>query len=128
MLFMIQRIQSLYLFFAFVFAMFFVFFSEFSPLKEHLSSIPAFMSILSAILSVSIIFLYKNRKKQLLLLWLAIGFSISAMVCAVVFDSGKPFYQDYPFYLSVASFLTLLLARRGILKDEELIQSSNRLR
>ena len=87
-------------------------------------------SILLTLLSIA---LYKNRKIQLLICWIAIiCMLISAILIYLKIDPDKIVSVDRhvgigSFALSVALILTLF-ARRNIRKDEDLVRSADRLR
>ena len=86
------------------------------------------LAILVAVLAFSTIFLFKNRKAQLLL----IGFNYFVLIATVVvyvFNDGvAEFFKDWTFYLLITSFIALFLARKGVKADEDLIRSADRLR
>ncbi len=92
------------------------------------------LSMLSALISLVSIFIYKKRILQMrlstlnsLLLLALIGVLsyIAYEHCAtLVYDFGFTFYLSFP----LVSFIAQLLARRGVVKDETLIRVSQRLR
>ncbi len=98
---------------------------------------PGGMSLLfAAVFSVYAIFLYKNRPRQMRL---AGGMSILTILFAALFALlGYYYAQKLPegseahlalgSAFPLAAIPLLLLAYRAIKKDEELVQSSNRLR
>jgi hypothetical protein len=92
--------------------------------------------ILSLILTLTAIFLYKNRKTQLLLVNVAfllhivlIGLIFLYYVghFEVAFKVAQPSYQA-GIFLPIVSLLLLILASRAIRKDEALVKSADRLR
>ena len=137
--FMIQRIQTVYLFFAAVAAIAFLFIPfgtiEFAGsttlLKGNMN--PVFDIIVGVIITLSIvaIFLYKNRKTQALIVLLnmliAIGF--------IGFEAyGAYTHQKDNFHFSIGFILPLFvlifnfLAYKGIKSDDKLVKSMDRLR
>lgn len=155
---MIQRIQTLYLFFAAVAAtlMFifplanfygdsnFVLYSYqiifFDP-TPTLQLSPYFLMPLMAnivfivLLSLATIWNFKNRKRQLLLTKITMGLTL--VLFAVYFfgyagvlekNTGNPPEYQFASFMPALVFLFLLLANRSILKDEKLIKSMDRLR
>jgi hypothetical protein len=141
---MIQRIQSVWLALAAIcgFAM--------AKVPLFAATLPdgtvrhflATESLLSFALAVGIatlatvtIFLFKNRKTQLQLVWL--GILLSAVVIGLQVYSVEGFktstnmtqgtYQ-WGGLLPIAMLIFLILAARGIRKDEKLIKSLDRLR
>lgn len=153
---MIQRIQSLYLvlssvctFLCFVFS-----FAQFDGglhfkkvfdingfylTANNLVNLPykIFISFL-AVLSVLNIFLYKNRKLQIIinrinfLLHAGLTILIYGSVQAILKDTSMPpdinVKYGIGFFLPVAAIAFLILANRAIKRDEELIKSIDRLR
>jgi uncharacterized membrane-anchored protein len=141
---MIQRIQSLWLFLAALCAVLTYKFSFYSGnqtgadnkvgFKELTASSNFILLITTAILvagCVFIIFLYKNRKQQL---WLTIGAAILSVINIIIYyGQTRKFIPDQSnFDLSaIVSFIIpvfLILAARGIWKDEKLVKSLDRLR
>lgn len=129
---MIQRIQTIYLAIAALFAGMFSFFSEFAIISlnsrgvQELSS--SGLAIISGILAFTTIFFFKNRRIQLT--WIGLN-SIILLITSILFVLSvgiSEFYKDWTFYLLIASFGALFLARKGIISDEELIRSADRLR
>ena len=129
---MIQRIQTIYLTIAALFAGMFGFFSEFVIISlnsrgvQELSS--SGLAIISGILAFTTIFFFKNRRIQLTLIGLNSFILIITSILFVLSDGISEFYKDWPFYLLIGSFVALFLARKGVKADEELIRSADRLR
>ncbi|HXB32289.1 MAG TPA: DUF4293 domain-containing protein [Puia sp.] len=77
------------------------------------------------------IFNYKNRKRQF---WVALGLIILSLLNIVVywFHSGKPDFVEGGFSLTAIIALAipvfLIMAARGIRKDDKLVKSADRLR
>jgi K+ transporter len=139
---MIQRIQTLFLLIASLCAAFtykFSFYSGNKPDKDNkqvfetlIASSNFILMITTAILvalCLYIIFLYKNRKQQL---WLTVGAAGLALINLVIyFTETKKFASgDYSLtaVLSFAVPVLLVLAARGIWKDDKLVKSVDRLR
>lgn len=88
----------------------------------------------STVLSVFNIFGYNNRKKQsrqclltsvLLLLWIALYAALGSILCPEGFNF-KPNYVAAA--MPLLAFAMQLIARRGIIADEKLIRSVDRIR
>ena len=87
------------------------------------------LTVLSAALAVVTIFLYRNRKLQLRLTYL--GLFITAVLLTLYFIETSHFNKGVISLWAVFYFAILvcfILAARGILKDEKLIKSLDRLR
>jgi len=155
---MIQRIQSLYLFIAFVAAILLFFFPfatfladsstfyEFSltGLKYHTPEgvttklFPVFMLSLNIILTALIgfsIFLFKNRVTQMRVV--AVSFLLNAILIGIIFyfsdKYGKeldftPNYKNLGTLMPVLMLIMLLLANKAIKKDEIKMRKSRRVR
>jgi len=87
------------------------------------------LSILAGALALATIFLFSNRKLQLKLCYLGIFLSAVLLTMYFVeianFNSGAIALWSV-FYFAILAFF--ILAVRGILKDEKLIKSMDRLR
>lgn len=140
---MIQRIQSLWLLIASI-----AFFttlklpfytgnqlmnntSVYAELNGMYNFLITVLSIALAVVSFLVIFLFKNRKLQLKLTVLLLLGAILQLV--LIFYSVKKFIPEQGSYSISAVFyfiapITLVLALRGIYKDEQLIKSVDRLR
>lgn len=143
---MIQRIQSLYLSIHFILSallFFFPFqtnivnFSEIKNLQLTFVDSENFYLLLAAILNLiilidtaTIIFLYKNRKLQMLLCHYLTAMNIvllGLMYYGANKLEGLPTYK-LPFIIPVLNIVLSQLARYFIHKDEELVRSANRIR
>lgn len=75
------------------------------------------------------IFLYKNRKKQMLL---CIGLTIIAIVNLVLYYLQSKLFIDGAYAITAVIVICIpiltLLAARGIYKDEQLVKSLDRIR
>lgn len=138
---MLQRIQSVWLLLAAAFDAItfrFPFFSgdwkkDAGPLVVDLNAQTTIwitiLSVLTGLLAFVTIFLFGNRKLQLKLTYL--GIFLTAVLLTVYFLEMQQFFSGNIalwaiFYFAIlASFI---LAARGILKDEKLIRSMDRLR
>lgn len=91
-----------------------------------------------ALLLVSAIFSFKNRKRQISFSWLALVLNISsaawmatmsisdAKECTQCENSGAT--PAIGFYLFASAFIFILLGNLGVRKDKKLVDSLNRLR
>jgi hypothetical protein len=141
---MIQRIQTVWLFLAALCAIFTYRFSFYSgnklgvdnkPLFDKLTASSHFILLISTAILIAgclfIIFLYKNRKGQL---WLTIGaIALSVINLIIYFGQTNKFLSNESSYDLTAIFaliipIFLILAARGIWKDEKLVKSLDRLR
>lgn len=129
---MIQRIQTVYLVIAAIFAGIFAFYNEYAwTLWSKLGALQVAGSILAlvvAFIAVVTIFLFKNRKFQTTLIGLNYFVLLVALVVYVWNDSVTEFFKDWTFYCLLMSFIALFMARKGVKADEELIRSADRLR
>jgi presenilin-like A22 family membrane protease len=145
---MIQRIQSIWLLLASIFALLTLKFSFFAyavpkPLNQivgetSLAKFTAFGSNLILIISVAVsaasfvvIFLYKDRKRQLLVTSVI---AVVAIINIILYFIQMKTFKEGQYNISITSAITflipvfLLLAARGIWKDEQLVKSADRLR
>jgi len=136
---MLQRIQSVYLFIAVIIsaALIFVF-----PLwenservavfaQDYLSVFVAFLG--SALLSLVSIFMFKNRKLQLVLGRLNILLNFFLLGVFVYWSLSLPGEIDISekgigMFLPIISIVFIVLANKAIKKDEDLVKSVDRLR
>lgn len=147
---MIQRIQSIFLLLAALsafglFALPFASTDSAAPNSDYftdaLFTIQDSIGLLAlfggaGLLAIASIFLYKNRKTQLLAVRFSIIFNIIGLILALIL-----FYNDSDaiadevgvndelgLYLPIAFIIFALLAQRYIGKDEKLVRSMDRLR
>jgi hypothetical protein len=129
---MIQRIQTVYLAMAAIFAGIFAFYNEYAwTLWSKLGALQVAGSILAlvvAFIAVVTIFLFNNRKIQTTLIGLNYLVLLAALVVYVWNDSVTEFFKDWTFYCLLMSFVALFMAKKGVKADEELIRSADRLR
>jgi len=132
---MIQRIQSVYLFFVFCLMATLVFI----PL---LSSSPFFRGFnvglfsATAVIAIVTVFLYKNRRLQIGLCYSMLAIQVLAYALFFIFDwksqSLAAFCQYIRFSVSfifpLIACILLCLAIKRIKKDEKLVRSLDRLR
>jgi Domain of unknown function (DUF4293) len=148
-IFMIQRVQSLFLLSAAIISVLLLYLPVFELLPQTIEvtkiaasrpftlSINALLSILNGaigILSLVGIFLYKNRNIQLRMCNLSL--LLTCVLIGLLFfladtmSSGmdQKIHYMYGSYLPLIQVLMIFLAGRFIKKDEELVRSANRLR
>jgi peptidoglycan/LPS O-acetylase OafA/YrhL len=129
---MIQRIQTVYLAMAAIFAGIFAFYNEYAwTLWSKLGALQVAGSILAlvvALIALVTIFLFNNRKIQTTLIGLNYLVLLAALVVYVWNDSVTEFFKDWTFYCLLMSFVALFMAKKGVKADEELIRSADRLR
>jgi Domain of unknown function (DUF4293) len=141
---MIQRIQTLWLSLAAIVSLLTLKFSFYAGNVAD-TSVPAgkkwmeltgvnnflilVLTVAITVISLIVIFLYKNRMLQLRLTILTIV--ISLLNLYLYFNETKKFAEGNILLTSVLSFIIpifLVLAARGIYRDEKLIKSADRLR
>ena len=138
---MIQRIQSIYLFLSVVAVGLLYFFTLWVSSNLNLTPIgvanSGFLMGLWLVMLVTqtiSIFLYKNRKRQLMLvrgnIAINVVFIVAVLALAGMQESLSNFPHDHrpELVLPFISIIFLMLANKNIKKDDELIRSMNRLR
>jgi hypothetical protein len=144
---MIQRIQSLYLLLSGIISMtlFFIPLYAFETVDTgpvtgnaqhgYVTAVPAYFigNFLAGILSLVILFLYKNRKLQVILCNL--DMFVVCLFIGIIFyfaDHSKPpgslVHYEAGTYFPLIQLVLLFLSIRAIKKDEELVRSADRLR
>ena len=130
---MLQRIQSLFFFFSAICSVTIVYAfpvlqdeSTSYLLKEHLTYARLFV-FLSAALSVFAIFQFKNRKRQQLIAYVA-RLMITIAFLLIVFLQREERDFGIGLFLFFIPYLTLFLAGYFVKKDEDLVQSADRIR
>lgn len=136
---MLQRIQTIYLFLAVLSSGLLIFIFE---LWKNSAGEPVFaqentpvflLFLISALLSLVSIFLFKNRKLQfvlgrinIILNFILLGLFVywSLMVSGEIDISEK----GIGMFIPVVSIVLLVLANKAIKKDEDLVKSVDRLR
>ena len=125
---MIQRIQTVYLFLS-SFLSFFIYRYTFELLKSTIISKTHFF-LISSIILFFIIFFYKKRGFQSLVCLLLIILNLVVFLF-VTYNLLNKIHLDFvytiPILIIVKQFF-IFLARRSIIRDEELIRSIDRLR
>jgi hypothetical protein len=94
------------------------------------------LASISTVLSVVILFLYKNRMLQLRLVAFNILFNILLVILIFLFYTNKiqeythiePSYRQAGIFFPLISLLFLVLANRSIRKDESKVRAADRLR
>ena len=133
---MIQRVQSLFLFFAAISSLVILFYApvfinesnteEFLLLKDV--QFPTLVLSLSILLSIYSIFLYKNRLLQLKIVSFAkLAVSLSFLLL-VLLPVKEGFVMYYGQFFLLVPFLVLFLSTYFIKKDEKLVRSADRIR
>ncbi|WP_010134807.1 DUF4293 domain-containing protein [Ochrovirga pacifica] len=144
---MIQRIQTLYLFIAFLFVgvlPFFVPFFElnlgeplnlphtFSNTSTIIKSL-GFVHVASAILCLIAVFSYKNRQNQFVINRVNILFNFYILGVLIYLSMNLPgetaiSEKGIGMYFSIPAIVLLVMANKAIKKDEDLVKSVDRLR
>lgn len=134
---MIQRIQSIYLLLAALFSGAVAFFVPFFVSGDKvlpLLHFPVFTAafVLSALISLFSIFRYKNRQQQVVAgrLNIIINFVIFGFLIYYWYQkfSLAPENMQLGIFIPVIVVILISLANRGIMKDELLVRSMDRLR
>jgi hypothetical protein len=129
---MIQRIQSLYLLLAVLLSSGLLYVSH---LTEYAMSLESFFSVnygfyLIPFLTLITLLFFKKRKIQGVLILLIILFTFFPIVLYVqeIYNGvqASVLYATVSIYL--LNIIFLLLARKGIIKDEKLVRSIDRIR
>jgi len=121
---MIQRIQTVYLFFAFCLM------AALVLLPFSSSLIILIDSGVAALLSIINIFLYKKRKLQRKICYIILLLLVLAYIIYFSFEYQNFSFSEirYTFIFPFIAVVFIYLAIRGINKDEKLIRSLDRLR
>ena len=130
---MIQRIQSLFFFFSAICLITIVYTFPILQdkgisylLSEHFPIVRLIIFFSSA-LSIFAIFQFKNRTRQKFISTIA-RFLITIALLLIVFIYRENMAIDIGLLLLIIPFTSLILANMFIKKDEELIQSADRIR
>lgn len=131
---MIQRIQSLCLFFSGISSLVIIYSAPIFEMDGIFLTLNtedyqyAKISLLgSAIISIYTIFQFKNRKKQSILTKLA-RLLILTCIVLIFLKIEENMNVAFGFYFLLIPFLTLLMAGYFIRKDEKLVKSADRIR
>ncbi|MAO71739.1 MAG: hypothetical protein CMD02_04420 [Flavobacteriales bacterium] len=130
---MIQRVQSLFLFFSSILSLVILFYAPvfINPegdivLIKNLQ-FPALFLLLSILLTIYSIFQFKNRLKQLKIVSFA-RVSITVSFFLLIFNRDDLFEIYYGGVLLIIPYIILLLSAYFIKKDEKLVRSADRIR
>ena len=133
---MIQRIQSLYIFIFIINKCYLLYKSSIDTNSFHLYiegyDLFSLLLILLIIFSTVTLFRFKNRKIQIKLMYFLI--IIQVIVLTLIFflaykiNISTSLSQNYDTFHYLFGLLLLLLSLRGIKKDQNLIDSMDRLR
>lgn len=134
--YMIQRIQSLYILLYIVIKCFLLYMSLSYKSLFHffINKVDIFSSVLILLIIFSIVTLlsFKKRKTQIklvnFLITLQLLFMISISIFTYMEVDSLNFLQNYQTILCIIGLLLLLLCLRGIKKDQNLIDSIDRIR
>ena len=134
--YMIQRIQSLYILLYIVIKCFLLYMSLSYKSLFHffINKVDIFSSVLILLIIFSIVTLlsFKKRKTQIklvnFLITLQLLFMISISIFTYMEVDSLNFLQNYQTILCIVGLLLLLLCLRGIKKDQNLIESIDRIR
>ena len=129
---MLQRVQSVFLFFSSMITLIMIFFVPIFEIDSKVMFAIDFLwakvfLFISAFLSLISINLYKDRKKQILLC----SFSRTQITIALIlllFMYKKELNVKIELLLFAIPYLLLILSSYFIKKDEKLVKSSNRIR
>jgi hypothetical protein len=129
---MLQRIQSLFMFLAFVLTAYYAYLGYLGQIVPDCMKYTVFGSLAALIIIINI-FMYKNRKLQVKLNYLAI-FVLIILLGLSIYQNGflsgeKQFSEkDIKLLVPVISIVFLLIANRYIKRDERLVKSVDRIR
>ena len=134
--YMIQRIQSLYILLYIVIKCFLLYMSLSYKSLFHffINKVDIFSSVLILLIIFSIVTLlsFKKRKTQIKLMYFLITLQLLFMISISIFTymevDSLNFLQNYQTILCIVGLLLLLLCLRGIKKDQNLIDSIDRIR
>lgn len=128
---MIQRVQSIYLFFAFIAVLGITFYVPVLNYEDDflmIYDIPFALvtAVICCLLTIFSVFQFKNRKRQLFINQ-ASKLMLSATFFIVFFMRGN--YHPYNgLFLFLLPYVLLILANVFIKKDEKLVNSADRIR
>ena len=130
---MIQRVQSLFLFFSGIISIVILFYAPVFVTSEGelvlIKSLqyPALFLLLSVLLSFYSIFQFKNRLKQLKIVSFS-RLSITVSFFMLIFKRDDLYQIYYGGILLIIPYVILLLSAYFIKKDEKLVRSADRIR
>ena len=131
---MIQRVQSLFLFFAALLNMIIHYYVPiFINSEETISMIdlqnyfPSLLLYTSTLLALFAIFQFKNRLRQLMIVNLSrLSIAISFFILIIFKEEENQLY--YGSFLLILPYIILLISSYFIKKDEKLVRSADRIR
>lgn len=97
-------------------------------------AIPMFFLVMNVFHVIAVIFMYRNRKAQalncyVLLLMVAVEMAACGfLIKQTCIGEGQTFHAGTAVTLPVVAMIFILLARQGIMADERLIKSIDRIR
>ncbi len=97
-------------------------------------AIPLFLLTLNAFYSLAIIFMYKNRKTQALHCYIQLlSILVEIIACGALImqtsvGEGHTFHAASALSLPIVAMIFILLAHHGIMADERLVRSIDRIR
>ena len=120
---MIQRKQTIFLLLAFIAFVVCAF------CDQTFVSLCGWVSGLS-LLTLGDVFLYKNRKRQSLLCVVLMALAVVYYIALAVFNNqqGGMLQLTWPMALPAVAVIFLFLAYKGIMHDEKLVRSLDRIR
>jgi len=132
---MIQRIQTVYLFFVFCLMAILAFIPFYtSSSSSFITDFSTGYFAAAALLAIITVFLYKKRNLQIKICYVLLLIQVFAYVLFFIFDRQNllhaEFFQHlrYTILFPFISIIFIYLAIRGIRKDEKLVRSLDRLR
>ena len=134
--YMIQRIQSLYLFFYLIIKSFLLYLYSKDENLFHffINELDLFFLVLILLIVTSTVtlFSFKKRKIQIKLIYFLITIQLIILILILnmvfVIDNSINFLLNYRNCLYLFGLILLLLSLRGIKKDQNLIDSIDRIR
>ena len=132
---MIQRVQSLFLFFAVLLNTVILFYApifinsekNLTIMKDLQNRFPSLLLLISTLLVLFAIFQFKNRLRQLMIVNLSrLSIAISFFLLIIFKEEGNQLY--YGSFLLILPYIILLLSAYFIKKDEKLVKSADRIR
>ena len=130
---MIQRIQSLFLAFAAITSLIIIHYfpvlqkgDEFLMMNNNFQYARVCL-YLSSFITIYTIFLYKNRRRQIILSSFA-RLLITGCLVLLLLEINNNMSISYGLFLLLIPYLSLFLAGRFIQKDEKLVRSADRIR
>ena len=130
---MIQRVQSLFLFFAVLLNTVILFYAPIFISSEEKKIImkdlqyPSLLLVLSTLLALFAIFQFKNRLRQLMIVYLSRLFIAISFLIFILFkeDENQLYYGSF---LLILPYIILFFSAYFIKKDEKLVRSADRIR